>query len=106
LKDAALGLSKCIKEHDIGDTSSAGQRNWFEQTYQQFIVSRQPFEGIQRARINYQSYRKMLLKLHVSMNTSHWNAIQNAARRVQQILTRISARIRDAQTRTNFLGVM
>jgi hypothetical protein len=32
LRDAATVLSRYIREHDIGDTSSAGQKEWLERT--------------------------------------------------------------------------
>ena len=106
LRDSALQLWSCIKEHDVGDTSSAGHRKWFEQIYQQFIVPRQEFDGMHQAQRSYESYRKMLITLQCKMNNAHLNAAHNGERRAQQVLNRIAAKIRDAQTKKNFLGAM
>ncbi len=106
LRDTDMRLCSCIKEFDIGDTSSAGSRKWFEQVHKQFIVPRHEFDGIQQAQRSYELYRKMVVTLHSKMNTAHLNALNNGERRAQQVLNQIAAKIRDAHTKRTFLGVM
>src|ERR1700722_7030457 len=44
LKDAATKLSRYVKEHDVGETSAAGKKDWYSEIYQKFVVPRQPFD--------------------------------------------------------------
>lgn len=106
LRDASMRLRSCIKEYDVGDTSFGGQRKWFEATYQQFILPRRAFDGIQQAQRGYEYYRKLVLTLQTKMNTAYWNASQNGERRAQQILSRIAAKIREARAKKTFLGAI
>ena len=106
LRDANLRLSVCLKELDMGDVSSAGQRSWFEQIYRQFVVPRVEFENMQQAEVSFAYQRKMMATLQTSMNSALLNATNNGERRAQKVLDRIAAKIRDAQTRKNFLGAM
>jgi len=100
LKDAAVKLSRYIKEHDVGETSAAGKRDWFEQTYQQFVVPRRPFEGLLPLHREFESYRKRLQILLSNMNLANKNVAQEAERRAQQVLSRLGSRARSAQTKT------
>jgi hypothetical protein len=106
LRDASLRLSVCLKEVDIGDVSSAGQKAWFEQIYRQFVVPRLEFENMQQAEISFTYQRKMIAMLQNNMNSVMLHAANYGERPAQKILNRIAAKIRDAQTRRNFLGVM
>jgi hypothetical protein len=106
LRDAGLRLSICLKEVDMGDVSSAGQRAWYEQIYEQFVLPRREFDNMQQAQVNFAYHRKMLATLQINMTNALQNAQNNAERRAQQILNRIAAKIRDGQSRKNFLGVM
>ncbi len=106
LREGSLRLWKCIKEHDIGDTSTAGQRAWFEQTYRQYVVTRKPFDGMQRAAREFENYRKMVQTLLGHMNTALTIASNDCERRAQAILTRIANKIREATNKKNFLGVI
>lgn len=106
LRDASTMLSVSVREHDIGDTSAAGQRHWFEQLYQQYVLPRQPFDGLLQAQRDFETYRKSVQKLHNSMNSVYANASLNGERRAQQVLNRIQAKVREATIRKNMLGIM
>jgi len=106
LRDAATQLSVCIRDHDIGELSSAGNRKKFAQIYQQFIVPRQQFDGMWQARRDYETYRKRAQTLQNNMNNAHLNAAQNGERRAQRVLKTIAVKIREATTKKNFLGIM
>jgi hypothetical protein len=106
LRDAGLRLAVCIKEVDMGDVSSAGQRSWFEGIHQQYIVPRLPFDNMQQAQDSFSYHRKTLSTLQSTMSNTLQHARNSAERRAQQVLNRIAAKVRDAQTRKNFLGAM
>jgi hypothetical protein len=106
LRDCTNRLWKCVKAHDIGYTSSAGQRRWFEETYDKYIAPRRHFEGFQDADRAFGTYRKIVTNLHIEMTNSLSIAQLDGERRAQQILARIAEKIREAGNRKNFLGVM
>ncbi|MEX2288409.1 MAG: hypothetical protein WD648_15035 [Planctomycetaceae bacterium] len=106
LRDGSNRLWKCIKEHDIGDTSAAGQRLWFEQTYHKHVVPRKPFEGLLQAQRDFESYRKMVQTLQGNMTTAYSIAAIDGERRAQSVLARIATKVREATNKKNFLGVI
>jgi hypothetical protein len=106
LRDCTNRLWKSVKAHDIGYTSSAGQRRWFEETYDKYIAPRRHFEGFQDADRAFGSYRKIVTTLHIEMSNGLSIAQLDGERRAQQILARIAEKIREAGNRKNFLGVM
>jgi hypothetical protein len=106
LRDTDTRLRMCIKEHSIGDASRAGRRNWFEQTYLQFIVPRQQFDGMQQAQRDFESHRKLVQTLQTSMNTAYSTAAQDGERNALQVLNRIAAKVREASAKKNFLDAM
>jgi hypothetical protein len=106
LRDCTNRLWKCVKAHDIGYTSSAGQRRWFEDTYDKYIAPRRHFEGFADADRAFGSYRKIVTNLHIEMSNALSIAQLDGERRAQQILARIAEKIREAGNRKNFLGVI
>jgi hypothetical protein len=106
LRDAEARLTMMIKQYDIGDTSTAGQRTVFEQIYEQFIQPRRPFDTIQQAQRDFAIYRKMVATLQTSMNAAYAQSAGEGERRAQQVLKRITDKVRQATIRKNFLGVI
>lgn len=106
LRDAEQRLRGCIKDFDIGDSSSAGYRKGYEQIYRQFIIPRIPFEGIEGQVEHFIFYRKLVTNLQGKMNNAYLNAVSNGERRAQQVIVRIAAKVREGQTRKTALGVM
>jgi len=106
LRDCTNRLWKSVKAHDIGYTSSAGQRRWFEETYDKYIAPRRHFEGFQDADRAFGTYRKIVTTLHIEMTNGLSIAQLDGERRAQQILARIAEKIREAGNRKNFLGVV
>jgi len=99
LRDVATRLARFMKEHDVGEASTAGKRNWFEQTHRQYIVPRQQFDGLQQVQRDYESYRKTLQTLLTNMNNSYSKAVQDGEQRAMQVLSRIGAKVRKARTK-------
>ncbi len=99
LRDASARLSRFIKDYDVGHTSSAGKRNWFEGTYHQHIVPRRPFEGMEQAERDYETYRKTLQTLLMNMHAANTAALQDAERRAQGVLGRIAGKVRAARAK-------
>jgi hypothetical protein len=106
LRDCSNRLWKCVKAHDIGYTSSAGQRRWFEATYEKYIAPRRHFDGFADADRAFGAYRKIVTTLHIEMTNSLSIAQLDGERRAQQVLAKIAEKVREAGNRKNFLGVM
>lgn len=98
LRDLTTRVSKCIKDQDLGETSTAGRRKWFEDIYQQFIAPRRAFEGMPQAQREFEMHRKTVQTLLTSMSATNMSAMQEGERRAQQILSRITAKVRGART--------
>jgi len=106
LRDCEGRLSRCVKDHDIGYTSSAGQRNRFEKIYNQFVLTKTPFNGMEQTFRDFEVYQKVIQNLASGMKFSQQYAAQNGERRAQRVLNTIAAKVRAANTKKNFLGVI
>lgn len=106
LRDSENKLRACVKEFDIGDPSSAGYRRALEQMYSQFVAPRVPFPGIEQVLGQFEAHRKLVMTLQGKMNSTYLAAVQNGERRAQQVLNRIAAKVREAQTKKTTLGVL
>lgn len=92
LRDAAGRLSRFMKECDVGETVYAGKKQWFEQIYEQHVVPRQQFAGIEQAVSEFESYRKTVQVLVNNTRAALNNAAQDAERRAQAVLSRIAGK--------------
>jgi len=99
LKDSAAKLTRYIKEHDTGDTSNAGKREWFVKTYEQLVVPRRPFPDLIQVQRNFESHRKRLQILQTNMTTALQFATSEGERRAQQVLERIARSVRDKRAK-------
>jgi hypothetical protein len=99
LRDGAATVSRYITEFDVGEALSAAKENWLAQVYQQFVVPRQPFDGMQQTAREFEAHRKTLQTLQISMNTALSSAAQDGERRAQQVLSRIAAKMRAARSK-------
>jgi len=99
MRDVSSRVSRFLKEHHIGITSSAGKRDLFESTYRDCIVPRRPLDGTAQLEREFEGYRKMLQSLLNNMQAAHAAAVQDGERRAQQVLTRILARVRSSRAK-------
>lgn len=106
LRDASNRVWKYLKAHDIGDTSNAGKRVWFEEIYRKQIAPRKPFKEFMAAARAFESHRKTITTLHGDMNNAYSFATLDGERKAQQVLSRIQTKVREASNKKNFLGVV
>lgn len=97
LREALANVSRWIRDHDIGMVSAAGNRNRFEQIYQQYIVPRQSFPGLAIACQEFEQHRKTAQHLLTQMQSAHQNASRDGVNRARQVLGRIAAKVRKAR---------
>jgi hypothetical protein len=99
LKDSAAKLLRYIKEHDTGETSNAGKREWFVRTYEQRVAPRRPIDDLVQIQRNFESHRKRLQILQTNMTTALQFATSDGERRAQTVLERIARSVRDARAK-------
>jgi len=99
LKDSAAKLVRYIKEHDTGDTSNAGKREWFVQTYEQLVVPRRPIDNLIQVQRQFESHRKRLQILQTNMTTALQFAGSDGERRAQTVLERVARSVRDKRAK-------
>ncbi len=105
LRDGDMKLRACVKEFDIGDASSAGYRRGLEQIFEQFVVPRVSFNGMETTLGQFEAHRKLVMTLQGKMNSTYLGAVSNGERRAQQILARIAGKVREAGNKKTALGV-
>jgi hypothetical protein len=99
LRDVASRVSRFLKDHLVGITSNAGKRNSYEATYQQYIVPRRQFDGLEQADRDFDAYRKSLQTLLTNMTAVNATAVQEGERRAQQVMTRVAGKIRSSRAK-------
>jgi hypothetical protein len=97
LRDVAARVSRFLKDHHIGMTSTAGKRGSYEAIYEQYVVPKRQFDGLVQAERDFEQYRKTMQTLLNNMNATQTSAAQDGERRAQQILTRIGAKVRSSR---------
>ena len=106
LRDATNRVWKYLKAHDIGDTSNAGKRVWFEEIYRKHIAPRKQFEGLMAAARAFELHRKTITMLHGDMSNAYSFATLDGERKALQVLSRIQTKVREASNKKTFLGVI
>jgi hypothetical protein len=99
LRDVASRLSRFLKDYTVGMTSDVGKRNSYEAIFDQYVAPRRKFDGLTQAARDFEAYRKMLQSLLGNMTAANTSAMQDGERRAQQVLTRVSAKIRNSRAK-------
>lgn len=94
LRDVSHRLARYAKDHHIGITSDAGQRPTFEAIYEQYVVPRIYFDGLEKADRDFEARRKSLQFLLNNMKSAQVLSAGEAENRAKQILARIAAKVR------------
>ncbi len=99
LRDLSTRLSKVIKDQDIGETSNAGRRKQFEEIVEQHVTTRRPLDNVTQWQREFESYRKAVQSLLLTMNSVLSSARQDGEQRADQILKRIAATVRGSRSK-------
>jgi hypothetical protein len=98
LRDSAAQVSRALRNYDIGVTSSAGNRNRFDDLYDQFIAPRRPVEGLAAIQMQFESHRKTVQSVQTEMQSVLTTATRDGELRAQQLLARIHSKMRKKKT--------
>ncbi len=94
LREGAGGLSRSIKEIDVGVLSGAGQRHRFEDMYKQFVQPRIPFAGMAQAAIDFEMFHKSAKNVLQAAQSALAKGSAEGERRANAVLHRINAKVR------------
>lgn len=93
LRDNLAQVGRYIRAHDIGVTSTAGNRKHFEEIYERFIEPKQAFPGMEQEQHAFEQHRKTTQTLLLQMQTAHAAAARDGVQRARSVLTRIAAKV-------------
>jgi hypothetical protein len=99
LRESAAIVSRVLRAYDIGVTSAAGNRNRFDDLFDQYIAPRRPIDGLAGIQQDFESHRKIVQNLQNEMQTALTNAARDGEQRAQSVLSRISAKARNNRSK-------
>lgn len=99
LRDCAGGLSRSIKEIDVGLLSGAGQRNRFQDLVTQHIKPRIPFADMPQAAIDFEMFHKSARNVLIAAQSALSKGSADGERRANAVLRKIGAKIRARRSR-------
>ncbi|MCA9029704.1 MAG: hypothetical protein KDA66_02785 [Planctomycetaceae bacterium] len=97
LRDASAGVSRSIREFDVGDFSAAGGRSRFEELHRNYIQPRKPLPNLTQVAAEFEMYRKLAQNQFQKMQTASTAGARDGEQRASQFLSRIAAKIRNAR---------
>jgi hypothetical protein len=99
LRESAAVVSRVLRAFDVGITSGAGNRNKFDDIFDQYVKPRRPLENLGAVQHQFESHRKTVLSLQNDMQSALTNASRDGEQRAGQFLSRISAKVRNSRTK-------
>jgi hypothetical protein len=97
LRDGIGILSRIVKSHDIGVTSTAGVRNRFDDVIAFYVTPRRPHENLAAIQHQFEVHRKTVQSLHMEMQGAMQGAVKEGETRAQGVLGRIRAKLQAAR---------
>ncbi|MCA9087205.1 MAG: hypothetical protein KDA90_01080 [Planctomycetaceae bacterium] len=94
IRDAAAGVSRAIREFDVGDVSAAGSRGRFEELYRDQVAPRRAMQP-QMLASEFELYRKLVQSQFQKMQTASQAGSRDGEQRAQTFLSRIAAKVRN-----------
>jgi hypothetical protein len=99
LREALAHVSRYIRAHDIGVTSSAGNRRRFEEIYLQFVEPRRSFPALEAEQLAFEQHRKTNQNLLLQMQSTYAAAARDGVQRARMVLSRIASKVRAARAK-------
>jgi len=99
LRDNLAQVGRYIRAHDIGVTSTAGNRKHFEKVFEQYIEPRLTFPGMEAQQLAFEQHRKTNQTLLLQMQTTYAAAARDGVQRARMVLTRITAKVQLARNK-------
>jgi hypothetical protein len=93
IRDGAAVLTRVVRAHDIGVTSSAGNRNKFDDIVDHYVIPRRPLLNLEGIQHQFEVHRKTVQSLNTEMqNAAHGPAHEGESRAVA-VLSRIRKKL-------------
>ena len=97
MRNAHIQLSLCQKACDVGDTQSAGKKEWMKELHDTQILPRRPIENPTAIEGEFQHFRKMLITLENQVNAALASAATEGVGRARRVLAEIATKVRKAK---------
>ncbi|HAA60091.1 MAG TPA: hypothetical protein DCE39_04095 [Planctomycetaceae bacterium] len=97
MRNAHMQLSRCQKACDVGDTQSAGKKEWMKELHDTQILPRRPIENPTAIEGEFQHFRKMLITLENQVNAALASAATEGVGRARRVLAEIATKVRKAK---------
>ncbi len=104
LRDCMGGLSRSIKEIDVGTLSGAGQRHRFEDLIKNYVQPRIPFAGLPQAAIDFEMHHKTAKNVLTAAQTALNKGSTDGERRASMVLQRIAGKVRQKRSKARGTG--
>lgn len=98
MRNAELQLSRCQKACDVGDTQSAGKKEWMQELHDTYIVTRRPIDNPEAVESEFQHFRKMLINLENQVNSALASAATDGVGRARRVLAEIATKVRQSKS--------
>lgn len=99
LRDGAAGLTRSIKEIDVGIVSGAGQRHRFDDLMKTYVQPRVSFQGMEQSAIDFEMFHKSAKNVLSAAQVALSKGGADAERRANAVLQRIAAKARARRTK-------
>ncbi len=93
LRDNLAQVGRYIRAHDIGVTSTAGNRKHFKEVFERFVEPKQAFPGMEAEQLAFEQHRKTSQTLLLQMQNAHAAAARDGVQRSRSVLARIAAKV-------------
>jgi hypothetical protein len=97
IRDGAAMLSRVVRAHDIGVTSSAGNRNKFDDIIAFYVTPRRPLENLAALQHQFEVHRKTVQSLHTEMHNAMHGPGQEGEHKAHAVLSRIRVKVQAAR---------
>ena len=97
MRNSHMQLSRCQKACDVGDTQSAGKKEWMQEVHDTQILPRRPIENPTAMEGEFQHFRKMLITLENQVNAALASAATDGVGRARRVLAEIATKVRKAK---------
>ncbi len=98
MRNAELQLSRCQKACDVGDTQSAGKKEWMQELHDTYIVTHRLIDNPEAVESEFQHFRKMLINLENQVNSALASAATDGVGRARRVLAEIATKVRQSKS--------
>jgi hypothetical protein len=97
LRDGVAVMSRMVRVHDVGVTSTAGQRNKFDDLMNQYVIPRRPHPQLSEIQHQFEVHRKTVQSLNTELLSSMHGHAHEGEIKAQLVISRIRLKVQAAR---------